>query len=174
VTATPVIDTAANTAYLTHKTYASGTSGAARWYMDAIDLATGAERAGFPVALAGAAQNAPAQTFSATTQLQRPGLLLMNGVVYAAFGSHCDISPWQGWVFGVSTAGQIRARWVSRPSGSGAGIWQAGAGITSDGTGTLLISTGNSGAPATPAPGSAPPPASGSRSSGSRSRQTAR
>src|SRR5207253_307160 len=38
VTATPVIDPATNTAYLTHKTYASGTSGTARWYMDAIDL----------------------------------------------------------------------------------------------------------------------------------------
>src|SRR3984893_9134524 len=50
VTATPVIDPASNTAYLTHKTYASGSSGEARWYMDAIDMASGAERAGFPVA----------------------------------------------------------------------------------------------------------------------------
>ena len=44
--------------------------------------------------------------FNATYQLQRPGLLLMNGVVYAAFGSHCDITPTNGWVIGVSEAGR--------------------------------------------------------------------
>ena len=38
----------------------------------------------------------------------------MNGVVYAGFGSDCDTRPWQGWVFGVSTAGQVKARWVVR------------------------------------------------------------
>ncbi|MCW3069725.1 MAG: Pyrrolo-quinoline quinone, partial [Solirubrobacterales bacterium] len=158
VTATPVIDSASNTAYLTHKTYASGTSGTARWYMDAIDMATGKEKAGWPVQLSGAAQNQPSMTFSPTTQLQRPGLLLMNGVVYAAFGSHCDISPWQGWVFGVSTTTPaVKARWVSRSSGSGAGIWQSGAGLASDGPGSLFIATGNGGAPSTATPGSTPP-----------------
>ncbi|MCW3069525.1 MAG: hypothetical protein JWL67_2150 [Solirubrobacterales bacterium] len=157
VTATPVIDPASNTAYLTHKTYVSGSSGAARWYMDAVDLASGAERSGFPVQLGGTAQNASGQTFQATTQQQRPGLLLMNGVVYAAFGSHCDVAPWQGWVFGVATAGQVRARWVSVASGSGAGIWQSGAGLTSDVPGTILLSTGNGGAPSSPTPGATPP-----------------
>ncbi len=157
VTATPVIDPAANVAYMTHKTYVSGTSGPARWYMDAIDIATGTEKAGFPVELAGTAQNAPGQVFQPTRELQRPGLLLMNGVVYAAFGSDCDSAPWQGWVFGVSTSGQTKARWVSVPSGSGAGIWQSGAGLTSDGPGTLLISTGNTGAPTVATPGKSPP-----------------
>jgi iron transport multicopper oxidase len=157
VTATPVIDPATNTAYLTHKNYVSGSSGPARWLLDAINLSTGAERPGFPVTLSGAAQNQPSETFKPTNELQRPGLLLMNGVVYAAFGSDCDYSPWQGWVFGVSTSGQIRARWVDMTSGDGAGIWQSGAGLTSDGPGTLMISTGNGGAPSTPAPGSSPP-----------------
>jgi hypothetical protein len=142
---------------MTHKAYASGSSGAVRYYMDAIDLTTGAERAGFPVQLTGTAQNAAGQTFQPATELQRPGLLLMNGVVYAAFGSDCDIGPWQGWVFGVSTAGQTKARWVGVPGGNGAGIWQSGAGITSDGSGTLLVSTGNTGAPSTPVAGNTPP-----------------
>jgi iron transport multicopper oxidase len=137
VTATPVIDPTTNTAYLTHKTYASGTSGPARWYMDAIDLAKGTEKAGFPVELAGAAQNHPSMTFEPTHQLQRPGLLLLNGVVYAGFGSHCDYGSWQGWIFGVSTTGEVRARWVSVASGSGGGIWQSGSGLVSDGPGTL-------------------------------------
>src|SRR5438105_3621633 len=157
VTSTPVIDPTTNTAYLTHKTYVSGTSGPARWYMDAVDLAKGTEKTGFPVELSGTAQNAPGQTFAPTTELQRPGLLLMNGVVYAGFGSHCDHGPWQGWIFGVSTTGEVRARWVAVPSGWGGGIWQSGAGLLTDEPGTLLFATGNLGAPTTPAPGKSPP-----------------
>jgi Abnormal spindle-like microcephaly-assoc'd, ASPM-SPD-2-Hydin/PQQ-like domain len=157
VTSTPVIDPATHIAYLTHKTYASGTSGPARWYMDALDVATGAEEPGFPVLLSGSAQNAPSQTFQPTTELQRPGLLLMGGVVYAAFGGHCDITPYQGWVFGVSTAGVVKARWVADESGYGAGIWQSGAGLTSDGEGNILLSTGNGGAPEPSIPGDTPP-----------------
>ena len=66
------------------------------------------ERAGFPVTIAGTAQNDPTATFNSTYQLQRPGLLLMNGVVYAGFGAHCDIGPYRGWIIGVTTAGVIR------------------------------------------------------------------
>jgi hypothetical protein len=158
VTSTPVIDPATNIAYLTYKTYVSGTSGPTRWLMDAISVATGAQEPGFPVVLGGTAQNAPGQSFEPETELQRPGLLLMGGVVYAAFGSDCDTSPWQGWVFGVSTEGLVKARWVADETGNGAGIWQSGAGLTSDGEGNILLSTGNGGAPSTPTPGDTPPP----------------
>ena len=157
VTSTPVVDPATNTAYMTHKAYASGSSGTVRWYMDAINLANGQEREGFPVQLQGSAQNQPSMTFNPTSQLQRPGLLLLNGVVYAAFGSDCDFNTWQGWVFGVSTAGTTKARWVSVPSGNGAGIWQSGAGLFSDGPNTLMVSTGNTGANPTATPGKTPP-----------------
>lgn len=159
-TSTPVIDTstAPGTVYLTRKTYASGTKGPAVWKMDALNLATGRERTGFPVTLGGSAQNASGVKFGPTTQQQRPGLLLMNGVIYAGFGSHCDYSPYQGWIFGVSTAGQIKARWVDNTSGlDGAGIWQSGAGLSSDGPGTILLSTGNGDSPTTPTAGSQPP-----------------
>ncbi len=158
VTATPVIDTSTGIAYLTYKTYVSGTSGPAAWYMDALSVATGAQEPGFPVLLGGSAQNAPGQTFAPATELQRPGLLMMEGVVYAAFGSDCDHQPWQGWVFGVSTAGAVTARWVADETGNGAGIWQSGAGLTSDRPGNILLSTGNGGAPSTPTPGDTPPP----------------
>ncbi|HEU4702435.1 MAG TPA: choice-of-anchor D domain-containing protein [Conexibacter sp.] len=158
VTGTPVIDPATNTAYLTHKTYASGTSGPAAHWMDAIDLSTGTQKPGFPVRLSGTAQNAPAQTFTATNELQRPGLLLMDGVVYAAFGGHCDITPYQGWVFGVSTSGVVKARWVANQTTNGAGIWHSGAGLASDGPGRILLSTGNGGAPNSAILGSTPPP----------------
>jgi iron transport multicopper oxidase len=147
-TSTPVIDPATNTVYLTYKTYQSGSSGPAAWYMDALDVSSGAQRPGFPVELSGTAQNDPSATFVATDQQQRPGLLLMNGVVYAAFGSHCDYSTWQGWVFGVSTSGTVTSRWVDDlPGGAGAGIWQSGVGLMSDSDGSIFFVTGNGDSP---------------------------
>jgi HYDIN/CFA65/VesB-like, Ig-like domain/PQQ-like domain len=157
VTSTPVVDEATGIAYLTHKTYVSGSSGEARWYMDAVSMSTGAEQPGFPVELSGTAQNDPEQKFTPTTQLQRPGLLLLEGVVYAGFGSDCDFTPYEGWVFGVSTAGQVKARWVDETGHAGGGIWQSGSGLASDGPGTILLSTGNGAVPQTPTPGHTPP-----------------
>jgi hypothetical protein len=160
-TATPVIDTSTNTAYLTHKTYDDPQHDHAVWWMDALDVDTGQERSGFPVQLSGTADNDPSLTFGAQDEDQRAGLLLMDGVVYAGFGSTCDHSPFQGWVFGVSTSGQIKARWVSVTSGDGGGVWQAGVGLSSDGSGSILLATGNGGAPAVAAPGSSPPASCG-------------
>jgi hypothetical protein len=158
ITGTPVVDESTNTAYFFSKTYASGTSGPAAWFAHAVDLITGAERPNFPVEIAGTAQNSP-QIFNPTDELQRPGLLLMDGVVYAGFGGHCDIPPWQGWIAGVSTSGVLKALWTSRGTlnGNGAAIWQSGGGIVSDGSGRLIVATGNGGSPAGKIPGSSPP-----------------
>ena len=59
--------------------------------MNAINPATGAEMPHFPVEIKGPASNNPQQLFRPSKELQRPGLLFLNGVVYAAFGSHCDL-----------------------------------------------------------------------------------
>ena len=65
-------------------------------------------------------------------------------------------------MFGVSTStGQITARWATVTNGDGGGVWQAGTGLTSDSPGSILIATGNGGAPSTPAPGSSPPSSCG-------------
>jgi hypothetical protein len=157
VTATPVINAATGIAYLTHKAYVSGKSGPSQWYMDALNVATGAEQPGFPVPLSGVAQNAPDQEFEAKTELQRPGLLLLEGVVYAGFGSDCDDDPYEGWVFGVAESGAVKARWTAEAEGWGSGVWQSGAGIMSDGPGTMLVSTGNGGVPADHTSGFEPP-----------------
>src|SRR5450432_450693 len=146
VTGTPAIDADTGTAYLLSKTYANGTSGGAAWSAHAIDLATGGERDGFPVAIAGVASNEPALTFDPTHQGQRPGLLLMNGVVYAAFGAHCDIAPYTGWIVGISTKGFVTTMWTAEAGparGNGAGIWQTGGGLVSDGDGQIIFATGN-------------------------------
>ena len=160
ITGTPVIDQSTNTAYIFAKTYTNGISGAIAWSAHALDVATGNEKAGFPVAIAGNAANDSTQTFPARTQNQRAGLLLLNGVVYAAFGSQCDITPYAGWVAGVSTSGQLTTMWTTEAGPSrtdGAGIWQSGGGLVSDGTGQIIFETGNGGAVAGPIAGTNPP-----------------
>ena len=158
ITGTPVIDDVTGIAYLVAKTYADGVSGAVALEMHALSMATGAEQAGFPVRIEGTAQNDPTRVFNPLTQNQRPGLLLMDGVVYAGFGSVCDISPWAGFIAGVTTAGTPNALWTSTPAGKdGAGIWMAGSGLVSDGPGQIVFVTGNGGGPSTPRPGNSPP-----------------
>ena len=154
ITGTPVIDEATGVAYFLAKTYASGTSGAAVWKMHAVNVESGAEEPGFPVEISGEAENLPGVSFGATHQLQRPGLLLMNGVVYAGFGSHCDSLPYQGWIVGISTAGAKDAMWATAEEGGA--VWQAGGGLASDGEGQILFSTGNSFGPQ-PSPTATPP-----------------
>jgi iron transport multicopper oxidase len=155
---TPVVDDTTNTAYLMAKTYVSGSSGPAAYWAHAVDVATLEERPGFPVQIQGSADNVSGGPFDARQQLQRPGLILVGGVVYAAFAGNCDIQPWKGWVFGVSTAGQITARWAAVDgSALGGGIWQTGGAPVVDGPGTFIVSTGNGAVIQTPTPGSTPP-----------------
>ena len=42
--------------------------------------------------------------FSPMQHMQRPGLLLLNGLLYIAFGSHGDFDPYHGWVFAYDAA----------------------------------------------------------------------
>ena len=164
ITSTPVIDPATNIAYFTEKTYLNGKSGLAASYMHAVDVATGHEQVGFPVLIQGTAVNDKTHAFDATTELQRPGLLLMNGVIYAAFGGHCDRKPYEGWVVGVSTTGKLKTLWTdeagqpqSTKTGPGGGIWQSGGGLVSDGPGQIIFTSGNGIVPPANTPGKPTP-----------------
>lgn len=159
ITGTPVYDPATKAVYLAAKVNNGPDAEHPHWYLHALDLTTGTERSGWPVTIAGSAQNDPSAAFNSENQMQRPGLLLMDGVVYVGFGAHCDVQPYRGYVVGVSTASaSITAMWATDPTtvGSGAGIWQAGGGLASDGSGRIFLTTGNGLSPP-PGPGSAPP-----------------
>ena len=164
ITATPVVDSTTGIVYFTDKQYVSGNSGPSQYWLNAIDPQTGAEEPNFPVLYQGPADNDPTQSFNAYYQDQRPGLLLLGGVVYAAFGSTCDYGTYEGWVIGVSTSGSITTRW-SDEAGQGqtaqGGIWQSGSGIMSDGAGSMVVVTSNGATPPAPAPGNTPPSALG-------------
>lgn len=155
-TATPVYDPDTDSLYFTTKVDdGTATHRHPKWLMHAVDPASGAERAGWPVTIAGSPVNDPGNAFDAFYEQQRPGLLLMDGVVYAGFGGHCDAWPYRGYVVGVSTAQHsITSMWatVTGASTGGAGIWQSGGGLVSDGSGRIFFSTGNGISPA-PGPG---------------------
>ncbi len=145
VTSTPVTNPTGTVVYLVDQSYLSGDSGAVGWFMNALNPATGAEIPHFPVEFKGPADNNPLEPFRPTKELQRTGLLYLNGVVYAAFGSHCDYLPYSGIIVGVSTDGVQRTMWSSEGKGtrSGGGIWQTGGGLVSDGPNQILFTSGN-------------------------------
>jgi hypothetical protein len=62
-------------------------------------------------------------------------LLLLNGQIYTAWTSHCDIRPYTGWIitYNESTLAQSGVLNVTPNANEGA-IWQAGSGLSSDGT----------------------------------------
>jgi PQQ-like domain len=157
ITSTPVIDQTAGTIYFISKGEEAGA-----WVqrIHAVNIVTGAERPGSPTVIAAAVNGTGAGTsggriaFDPATQLNRPGLLLVGGVVYAAFASHCDAGSYHGWILGYAYDGtrfsQALAFNVS-PNGSKGGIWQAGVGLSSDGTNIYVVAGNGSTNPSTTA-----------------------
>ena len=158
ITSTPVYDPGTGAVYLTTKVNDGPDAAHPHWYLHALNAQTGAERAGFPTTIQGSPTNAPSMVFTPATHNQRPGLLLLNGVIYMAFGGACDTPPYSGFVVGVNgSTGQQTTMWSTESSSAnGGGIWQSGGGLASDGDGRILLATGNGVAPA-PGPGDTPP-----------------
>ncbi|MGA2889405.1 MAG: chitobiase/beta-hexosaminidase C-terminal domain-containing protein, partial [Terracidiphilus sp.] len=154
ITGTPVIDPASGTLYVVSATE-EGTNFVQR--LHALDITTGAEKFGGPVAISatvsgtGNGSSGGTLTFDYEWQNQRAGLLLINGIIYIAFGSHSDNGPWHGWIFGYNeqTLKQTGV-FCTSPNGVGAGIWMGGAGLAADVLdpvnhpyGRVFLATGN-------------------------------
>ncbi len=132
ITSTPVIDPVAGLIYVVDKTVG-------KQMIHALSLTTGKD------ALT-PAQVGPAG-FSSDIHLNRPGLLLLNGVVYLAFGSHCDSGAYHGWIFGYDAKTlALTITYNSTPTGTEGAIWQGGVGLSSDGTAIWFsVANGTSG-----------------------------
>ncbi len=162
-TSTPVIDSSTGTVYLTTRLETgSGGLADAHWFLQALSATTGREVRGFPVEITGTPYNTPGVPFDDAYAMQRPGLLLLKGVVYIGFASDCDLTPYRGIVVGVSTTTRAITTMWSDESGVGtdensqAGIWQSGAGLVADGENKIILATGN-GVSSVPAPSDDPP-----------------
>ena len=150
VTGTSVIDPSTNTLYVVSLTLENnGSSYVER--LHALDITTGAEKRGSPIVIS-ASITVPGQstvTFDTQWENQRAGLLFYNGVVYIAFGAHCDAGDWRGWILGYSYNGSVLTQvfvFSTEPSsvnGSGGGIWMSGQGLAMDSGSNLFVGTGN-------------------------------
>jgi IPT/TIG domain len=150
VTGTPVIDPSTNTLYVSAQSVnVSGPTFYQR--LHAIDLSTGNEKFGGPanitsssVTFPGTGDGGTTTHFNAQQENQRPGLVLLNGIVYIAWASHEDNPPYYGWVVGynASTLGVSYVLNVSPNVGYG-GIWMSGAAPAADSSSNLYLITGN-------------------------------
>jgi outer membrane protein assembly factor BamB len=168
ISATPVIDRRTGTMYVVATNVEQ--SGGSRDFhatLYALSLATGADR--LPpanitatVELSTRGAFAPGSSFShslkryikggklafdAQIQFSRPGLLLANGSVYAAFSSHCENNDAHGWIFAYD-AQTLRKRGAFTTIGdwndmNGGGIWQSGFGLTADAAGHVFFTSGD-------------------------------
>jgi hypothetical protein len=118
--------------------------------LHALDITSGAEEFGGPkeiqASYPGTGDNSSGGNviFDPGQQIDRPGLLLLNGVVYTSWGSHCDIRPYTGWLIGYdqSTLAQVTVLNVT-PNGSGGALWMSGAGPAADVDGNIYALDAN-------------------------------
>ncbi len=151
VTSTPFIDRtggANGVAYVV----AMSKDGAGNYHqrIHALDLALGTELFSGPAEIqatypgTGDNSNGPNVVFDPGQYEERAGLLLMNGVVYTGWTSHCDIRPYTGWIiaYNKSTLALTRVLNVT-PNGKEGAIWMAGAGLAADTSGNIYFLDAN-------------------------------
>ena len=162
ITGTPVIDAAAATLYVITKTKET-VAGTAHYVqrLHAVRLADGTDRTA-PFLIGDTtgtdANNTPVYVYSNNNGVghvtdpyngtgrqvvqfnalrgnQQAALTLVNGVVYAAWGSHGDNGPFHGWMVGFDkNTLALKGVLNTTPTGGLGGIWMGGAAITFDGT----------------------------------------
>ena len=166
ITSTPVYDPATKSVYVMAKTNGVTVTGEPdsdhpNWRLHALKVTDGHERRHWPVAIGGYPDNDALNAFNPKTVAQRPGLLLLDGNIYAGFASYCDAGPFDGYVAGISTTTHtITSLWTTAAGTDNgwAGIWQSGGGLVSDGQGRIFVATGNgNGTAPGPGPGKLPP-----------------
>jgi hypothetical protein len=151
ITATPVIDLTAGphgTIYLV----AMSKDASANYFqrLHALDITTGAEEFGAPVAIQatypgnGDNSSGGQVVFDPKQYKSRPGLLLLNGIVYTSWGSHCDIRPYTGWIIGYNrTTLQQTSIFNFAPNGNEAALWNSGGAPAADAQGNIFVSVAN-------------------------------
>jgi hypothetical protein len=151
VTATPAIDRGAGphgTIYVV--AMSKNASGNYFQRLHALDLSSGNEEFGGPKTVVatfpGNGDNSSGGNvvFDPGQYKDRPGLLLLNGVVYTGWSSHCDIRPYTGWLIGYdqNTLAQTSILNVT-PNGNEGSFWNSGAGPAADSGGNIIALQAN-------------------------------
>jgi len=142
ITGTPVINPTSGTLYVVARTNESGVF---VQRLHALDVTSGAEKFGGPVLIQASFTGASGTiSFDPLLENQRPGLLLLNGLVYITWGSSCDFGAYHGWVIAYdSKTLKQKAVWVTTPNGTQGAIWQSAAPPAADSSFNAFFATGN-------------------------------
>ena len=147
ITSTPVIDRNAG-AHGIIFVVAMTKDGAGTYHhrVHGLDLTTGAAVLGPTEVQATFPTSSGTTTFDAFYYKERPALLLLGGVIYTAWSSHCDNSPYTGWIIGYSETTLARTIIFNIGPNSGGGgpsIWMSGDGLAADSSGNLYLLAAN-------------------------------
>jgi len=152
ISGTPVIDSQTGTIYVAAKTREVVNNQTNFVYrLHALDVSTGVEKFGGPVVIQGTVAGVGDGfdtlgnvDFLPWKHMNRPALLLNNGVLCVTFTSHQDFPPYHGWVFTYDafTLQQLGV-FNTTPNGSAGGIWQGSSGPAADAAGNIYLETGN-------------------------------
>ena len=151
VTSTPVIDrtSGANGAVYV-VAMSKDNSGNYHQRLHALDLALGTELFSGPVDIQaiypGTGDNSSNGNvvFDPGQYKERAALLLLNGVIYTGWASHCDIRPYTGWIMGYSESTLAQTTVLNiTPNGNEGAIWMAGAGLAADSSGNIYFLDAN-------------------------------
>lgn len=148
ITGTPVIDPVAQELFVVVRTEENG---AYVQRLHVLNITTGNEVSGSPVLIQASVPGAGegsygtgSVAFDPLLENSRPGLLLMNGVVYLAFSSLCDKRPFHGWVLGYNEESLAQVSvFNTSPNGIATGIWQSGNGLVGDAFNNIYFASGN-------------------------------
>ena len=151
VTSTPVIDRARGANGVVY-VVAMSKDGSGKYHqrLHALDLALGTELLSGPVDVQatypGTGDNSDGTNviFDPGQYKERAALLLMNGILYTSWASHCDIRPYTGWIiaYNAATLAQTSVLNVT-PNGNEGAIWMAGAGLAADSSGNIYFLDAN-------------------------------
>jgi hypothetical protein len=147
ILSTPVIDEAAGILYACAWISPDGTAAKGQHFLAALRLADGSQVHSL-LNLEGATyapRGLPTQKFASAQRKQRAALTLTQGHVLIPFGTIAEsASTARGWLIAVDVAAwHIAATWCATVTGSGGGIWQAGAGPAVASDGSIFVITGN-------------------------------
>jgi hypothetical protein len=149
VTATPVIDRSIGpngTLFVVAMSKDSSSNYYQR--LHALDLTTLSDRApavAIQATAAGSGTNASngVQTFAPGQYLERGALLAANGQIYTVWASHCDHTPYNGWIIAYNESTLAPTAVLnSTPNGTEGAIWSV-AGLAADTAGAIYGLAGN-------------------------------
>jgi len=145
IVGTPVIDLTAKKLFVVARSVDG--SGNFFQYLHAVDITNGNDTKVLITAQTsgtGVGSTSGNLPFNPITQNQRCALLLVNGIIYIAYSSHCDTNPYHGWILGYdqNTLTQ-KYVFVNTPNDEEGGIWMSGAGPAADPLGNIYVASGN-------------------------------